>query len=275
MATSSGPSFIGIGASYAGLPQVVSWLGEHPEISDHVRAYNFFNTSHFERHGYTWYEAQIEATKPSKGLIGDCSAGYLTHTETPERIVRRYPQAKLFALVRHPLDRALAAYEAAKQTDQQARKKTATEYLASQPHLQTDGWYADALYHYFSYYSPLQLHVIVYEDLVANPLKEMSVLYDFLGVDKNFIPKNLSQFAPPPDEPKHPSLLYRGRRVIQKLYRRVFPVQVLPLFPSHAEFQSLQTEAERAIFLQSFAQKTKPLANYLGRDMVAFWELET
>lgn len=83
---------------------------------------------------------------------------------------------------------------------------TCAQYLTTHPQAQLDGFYGTHLSQYFSFYSPLQLYVIVYEDFQTEPLLSIQKLYDFLELDASCIPKRLEAYAPPPEEPKH-----RGR----------------------------------------------------------------
>lgn len=188
----NGPTFIGIGAAHAGLSTVAGWLAEHPEIADRVPALHFFSTDSYEKKGLLWYEAQLQSTREKPNfLTGECTAQYLYDSDTPARIVSDYPDTKLFVLLRHPVDRMVAEYVSCKSTDRTALEHSFVTYLSQHPALFTRSQYATALAPYFAYYSPRQLLVLHYEEIVLQPLAMLERLYHFLGVEKTFVPKAL------------------------------------------------------------------------------------
>jgi hypothetical protein len=269
-----GPSFIGIGASHAGLTQITKWLSEHEAIADTIPAVNFFNTEAYTKKGLDWYETTVShGYSQSDCLYGDVSSSYLVSSQTPNRIASTYSNTKLFVVVRHPLKRAVATYLARQKIDKKAQTLSAAAYLSAEPVIQLESCYADHLAHYYEYYAPVNLHVVVYEDLVADPLKTMSELYAYLEVDKNFIPKSLRHLAPPPEPPKHPGLIKRAIMRGKKIYKKLTVRPVGPLFDNDPNLSTLLTEAECTLFLQSMYPATDRLSHLLGRDMVAFWEL--
>lgn len=267
------PSFIGIGASFSGLKVVTNCLATHPEISSTILAHNFFSTDLFAKKSLAWYETQLAGSK--KGLqSGDCSPGYLVTPGTAEKIVTSYPDTKLFVVVRNPIDRAIAQYEQARATGKIGRNIPCTRFITALPSAQTDGFYGQHLHEYFIYYSPLQLHIIIYEELVENPLKVVQTLYEFLDIDPHFIPKQLAMYAPPPEEPKHPSRLYRLRHGLARLIKHYMKKPPLAVFAPAYQKLNYFTPAELQVFTAACAVDARHLTNLLHRDMTAFWDLE-
>ncbi len=269
------PQFIGIGAGYAGLAKVSAWLEAHPNIVDRVPAANFFNTDLFTKKGTSWYEDFLTRFHKDIQLCGDCSPSYLTSTVAPKRIVETYPDTKLFVILRHPIRRALAEYKALQDIDKVAREQSPAHYLATHPNLQIQGFYIDHLEAYLAYYSPLAMRFIYYEDLVANPLSVMQDLYDFVGVDKNFIPKDLIRYAPPEDEPKNPGLIKRNYHRLKKAYKKYKQSKVPDLFPADSTLDALISPDEWAVFTKAFLPATDRLSYVVGRDMSVFWGLRS
>lgn len=265
------PHFIGIGAAHAGLSLVAAFLEEHPAIADTVAAHNFFNTTAYDTKGLAGYRAALTAAGP--GLVGDCSPGYLTDARVPERIVAAFPDAKLFVVVRHPLARALADYDRRRGIDAKASRTAAVPYLLQHPEVQSYGFYAEHLQPFFAYYSPLQLSVIFYEDLVEDPLGTMQRLYEFLEVDKNFVPRQLRGFAPPPEDPKHPGLIKRLFLRIGKLRRRLTVPPAQTPFGRDATLRALVSPADWDRFSAVYVRDATHLSHLLSRDMVAYWAL--
>lgn len=269
------PQFIGLGAGYAGLGHVTRWLEDHPQIADKIPVANFFNTAIYEKKGLEWYKQHINTAKKPGQLLGDCTPGYLSSEKAAERIVQAYPDAKIFVILRNPLKRALAEFIARQNIDAKARNVTAVQYLTTHPELQTQGFYIDHMSNYLAYYSPLVLHVIFYEDLIANPLSEMQRLYEFVGVDKHFIPKALERFAPPPDEPKNPSRIKRMIIKIKKVKEDYKNRQQSVLFEPEPDILGYMSELDRKLFLKAFKAPTERLSHVLGNDMCVYWEVDT
>lgn len=269
-----GPAFIGIGASHAGLAQVTKWLSEHEAIADIIPAGNFFNTDAFTKKGLDWYETRIGCGhQPAAILCGDVTPGYLLHHDVPHRIATSYGDTKLFLIVRHPLKRALQAYIANQTIDKAASNLSAGAYLSKESAIQTESCYADHLAYYYEYYAPVNLHIIVYEDLVADPIKTMQSLYAYLEVDAQVIPKGLKHLAPPPEPPKNPGLIKRTIIRGKKLYKRLRERPIGPLFPSEPDMDTLLSPEEKQLFIASMRPATDRLSHMVGRDMLSFWDL--
>lgn len=270
-----GPAFIGIGASHAGLSQITTWLTQHDEIADTILAHNFFNTDAFEKKGLSWYETRVNVNHgKTDQLTGDVSSGYLVDQRVPARIAQNYGDTKLFMVIRHPLKRALAAYLAHQTIDKSAESLSAAAYLAKQPAIQLESCYADYLAFYSEYYAPVNLHIIVYEDLVADPLKTMANLYEYLEVKKDFVPKGLRHLVPPPEPPKHPGPIKRTILRVKRLYKKLRERPVGPLFPNEPDIELLLTPEQVELFTASMRPATDRLSHMMGRDMVAVWGLE-
>ena len=266
------PQFIGIGAEHAGLGIVVRLLTAHPGISDTIPALNFFNTDAFEQKGTDWYESHFLKEAPAE-LQGESSPGYLKSSGVASRIVSLYPDTKLFVIVRNPLERAIAQYQHACMTKKISKQISCARYLTTYPNAQTAGFYGKHLHDFFAYYSSLQLHVIVYEDFVSDPLKVMQALYGFLEVDTNFIPKALAHYAPPPDEPKHRGRISRLIHVCIGLIKKIKRRTVIPITPPAIVVGEYLSPSEIITFKRAFAVDSTHLTNLLHRDMPVFWDL--
>ncbi len=266
------PLFVGIGAAHAGGGELMSWLAEHPLVADKIPALNFFQQSKAEAKGVAWYEEQLRGHAKSVHLYGDYSAGYLVSPHVPEQIATSFPDAKLLVILRHPVRRALAEYLARKKTDRQAATLGAAAYLQNCPELLAYGQYAKHLAPYFEYYSPLQLQVLFYEEMIAAPLATYETVCKFLEVDHTFIPKALRPYAPPPEEPKHPSIFWRAKHGVKKLYKRLFVKEAGPLFPAEHTYGTLLTQEQWNHFEAALLPDTTALSHLLKRDMPAFWQ---
>lgn len=268
------PQFIGIGGKGCGLALVTELLDVHPQINSPIPSLRFFSTNAYTDKELTEYVDAL-CLVPPPAVCGESCPEYLTTKGVEERIAHTYPDAKLFAVVRNPIDRAIVEYEHAKAAKKIPKGMSCAQYMTNYPESQTDGFFGRHLMRYFSIYTSLQLHVIVYEDFVKEPLKVMQQLYAFLDIDTEFVPKRLIAYAPAPEEPKHPGRIKRLFKLIGKLFKKIHPKKeygpLTPPLPNHEHYLS---PSELPIFKATFAADAKQLSNLLHRDMVVEWNLE-
>jgi Sulfotransferase domain len=268
------PQFIGIGGKGCGLALVTELLDVHPQINSPIPSLRFFSGSAYGEKDLTEYVAAL-CLAPHPAVCGESCPEYLTTNGVAERIAHTYPDTKLFAVVRNPIDRAIVEYQHAQAAHKLPRGMSCAQYLTNNPESQTDGFFGRHLTNYFSIYTSLQLYVIVYEDFAREPLKVMQGLYDFLEIDKEFIPKRLVSYAPPPEEPKHPGKIARLIKLIGKLFKKVHPKKefgpLTPPAPNHANYFKPE---ELKVFKTTFAADAAQLSNLMHRDMVVEWNLE-
>jgi hypothetical protein len=102
------PDFLILGAQKAGTTALYAYLRWHPEITGP----SWKEVSYFDRHyrrGLSWYRGHFPIGAGDR-LVGEASPGYLFHPLAPERVRATVPDAKLIALLRDPVDRALSHY---------------------------------------------------------------------------------------------------------------------------------------------------------------------
>lgn len=105
----SHPKFIGIGGKGSGLSVLSSLLEAHPAVTGPIPSLEFFCHDCSEKNSLAHYESTLKLATATP-ISGECCPQYLTSREAPARIVAAYPDTKLFAVVRNPLDRAIEEY---------------------------------------------------------------------------------------------------------------------------------------------------------------------
>jgi hypothetical protein len=185
------PDFIGLGAQKSGSSWIYACLHEHPEICIPTKEIHFFSRERNWSKGYEWYESQFERCSQSK-RAGEFSTTYLFDEQTPERIHRRYPNARLIACLRNPMDRAFSNYindikagAVSPDTKFMAAVKQHPEYIEQ-------GRYAIQLKRYSDFFGRDQFLVLLHEDSRSDPLSFMQSIYEFLGVAKSYVPSLLN-----------------------------------------------------------------------------------
>jgi hypothetical protein len=213
------PDFLVIGAQKSGTTSLHSSLIQHPQIFGAcVKEVHFFDKN-FSK-GDLWYRAHfpIRHTVPSGCIVGESSPYYLFHPHAPERIRGELPHAKLIAILRNPVERAISHYfhEAKKSREDlpimeallaedgriepEVEKMLEDERFYSRVHrsysYKRRGVYIEQLSRYREYRDNGQLLVLASEEFFTEPHRVLEEVFAFLGVDPTFVcgdirPKNV------------------------------------------------------------------------------------
>ena len=198
------PDFLIIGAQKAGTTALYAYLRRHPAITGP----SWKEVSYFDRHygrGEAWYRGNFPNRVRARGkLVGEASPSYIFHPLGPERVKALVPEARLVALVRHPVDRALSHYhhevalgrEPLRFEDaldaEEDRLRGEEERLAADPSYFSRAWwshayksrgrYAEQLERWLAVFPREQLLILPSEDLGGEPERTHARVLDFLGV---------------------------------------------------------------------------------------------
>ena len=207
------PDFLGIGAAKAGTTALHHYLAQHPEISMSRRKEpNFFiadeQPPQFGGPGdrtiinrdVIWrladYHRQFAGARAGQ-MLGEISPRYLGTPGAAERIFARLPQARLFAILRQPAERAWSHFRM-RRRDGFEPCATLEEAIADEPRRIAENWasgrylergaYAAHLEPYLRLFPREHLRVYLYDDLVADSNGLLRSLFTFLGVAPDFAP---------------------------------------------------------------------------------------
>jgi len=208
------PNFLVIGAQKAGTTSLYHYLDQHPQIfmspvkepgffALENKEINFCGPGDSQEYRYvvndlSSYKKLFEG-KANEIAIGEATTWYLYSPLAPKLIKDYVPKAKLIAVLRNPVDRAYSAfmhatrdgYEEVSDFGQALEKEdwriqNNWGYLWHYKHM---GFYASQIKRYLNYFDRNQLKVYLYEDLDNNPIDLLNNIYDFLNVNKTFIPE--------------------------------------------------------------------------------------
>jgi hypothetical protein len=130
------PQFIGIGGKGCGLALVTELLDVHPQINSPIPSLRFFSTDAYTNKELTEYVEAL-CLVPPPAVCGESCPEYLTTKGVEERIAHTYPDAKLFVVVRNPIDRAIVEYQHARATKKIPVTMSCAQYLTNVPTAQT------------------------------------------------------------------------------------------------------------------------------------------
>ena len=176
------PDFIVIGAQKSGTTSLCALLGHHPEIHMCSMKETHFFTYRYDR-GWQWYESRFKP-KPGEVMIGEGTPSYtcaVQHSETPGRIARHLPQAKLIYIVRHPIRRIESHYV---QKVANGRKWSSfEEALRTHEPIIDSSKYWKQVDCYRQHYHDDQILLLFLDDLQSDAGAVLRRCFEFLGVD--------------------------------------------------------------------------------------------
>ena len=193
--------FIGIGASKSGTTWLTDCLFEHPEVSfsepKEVRYFNetvsfarkYVNKDHNKP--FSWYKKHFLHCKKDN-LIGEFSPHYLYDEKAPALIKQHFPDVKLIVCLRNPMDRAYSEYGMHRYYTL-AEKRSFEDALEEEAEYIGKGLYFEQLQRVLQYFPKDRMHVILFDDIVADPESVLKKLLYFLGVDSSLAPELIQQ----------------------------------------------------------------------------------
>ena len=207
------PNFLIVGAAKSGTTSLYQYLKQHPEIyMSPVKEPRFFAFEGAapdfagpgdDRENRTTITTLEEYQKLFEGVtaeraIGEASPPYLYIPQTPQRIARHIPAAKLVAILRQPADRAFSNYldkrssgdephdEFSRALDDEPQR--IAENWSFSWHYAARGYYHRQLRPYFETFPREQIRVFLYEELETDAAAVVKEIFRFLEVDDTFVP---------------------------------------------------------------------------------------
>jgi len=172
------PDFIIVGAPKCGTTALVSYLSQHPDIYMPKTEVKYYNYNY--DNGIMWYSDHFE----SGYINGEKTASYFYNTEALLRIKKDNPDCKLILLLRNPIDRAYSYYWMARYAMREDYLlKTFDEVLDLETKEVLEyGLYVKYLKNLYKIFSKDQIKIVLFEDYIKNPVKEINNVFSFLNV---------------------------------------------------------------------------------------------
>ena len=189
----------------AGTTSLHHILDSHPGVFIPRPEIFFFDADDFEEHaeqsrrpdGTWWFRnfaAELELALPdyhahfapaaADQLIGEDSTTYLTAAQAPARIARLCPQAKIVISLRDPVARAWSHYWHLVRSGRAVLDFEST-LISGRGTLLKRSTYPPALLRWREHLPAEQIHVLIFEEFVAQPQAHLDALCEFLGLPKS------------------------------------------------------------------------------------------
>jgi hypothetical protein len=182
--------FLIVGAQKSGSTSLRAFLEEQEkDIFILNRELHFWNRNgqYQDGAGLNAYLENFAEAKPNQ-IKGEKSPSYLVSKEAPERIHKHFPEVKIIAILRNPIDRAYSAYwhgrrvgaiEASTTFGQAVRNYKVNQ---GKPYgdLVSAGFYSEQIARYLNFFPLKQLHVISFESTLTQSGDELHGVLKFL-----------------------------------------------------------------------------------------------
>lgn len=188
------PDFIGIGAMKAASTWIFTCLNEHPEICmGETKEIHFFDQLHDYRKGVEYYSSFFNHCNSNK-IKGEFTPSYIHREGAAQRIYHCFPQIKLIACLRNPVNRAYSEYRyAVQQKGKLSLYSSFKEAIERDLPFREKGYYYQQLKEYFDLFPAENIKVMIFQHLKKNPTEFIQEIYSFLDLDNaEYIPSTVS-----------------------------------------------------------------------------------
>ncbi|MBA3232551.1 MAG: sulfotransferase [Propionibacteriales bacterium] len=193
------PNFLYIGTSKAGSTWLFNALAIHPDVYLASSKGLYYFDQHFGN-GPEWYRAHFTGDE-GKRAVGEISHSYLSSPAAADRIAVAYPDMRLLACLREPVDRAFSDYlDLVKNGQHDGSFETALERF---PRLIDRGRYATHLQRYVDAFPRHQLQVGLFDDLRADAQAYADDVFAFLQIQRLELPSAALKGRMPAGSPRN------------------------------------------------------------------------
>ena len=206
------PNFFIVGAARSGTTSLYNYLDQHPEVyMSPVKEPNFYFLEGVAdqiqgKASKAWLRTCVTTRREYLALfrgitnekaIGEASVFYLSRDTAAQAIHRDVPHARIFAALRHPVERAYAAYLGLRLAGGEP-SRSFREALDRDVERPPSKWYSgrylyDGLYHehlsrFFSLFDRTRIHTHLFDDFTTDPMGVVQSIFSQLGIDAGFEP---------------------------------------------------------------------------------------
>jgi hypothetical protein len=271
------PDFVGIGALKAGTTFLDTLLRPHPELSfpRFLKEAEFF-TAHYER-GLDWYAGLF--APPDGRLRGEISPQYMADPRAPQRVWDTNPEARILANLRNPVARTVSQYR--HWVQETGYPHGFATFLVEHPNAVERSEYHRVLTPWIERFGADRVELIVFEDLVTEPMRTVRGVFGFLGVDDEFVPPDPDTAVNVTFSPRFPRAYALAKRTGNRLRaghgaRAVHAAKRVGLDRMFRAGQRQQqeppvTQEDRDLLAQRLRPDVEALSELLGRDLDREW----
>ena len=197
--------FLLIGAQKCATTWIYHCLNEHPElyVGGGKNETYYFGGKTFNQKGLDWFEG-LFADAYAGQKLGSASVDYIWDVESIELARKQYPDIKIIAVLRNPVERTISAFYwlmrkniiEVGSIDDGIRKaiddyKTGSDTIYSE--LIRRSLYTDAIIDLHEKFDKDHIRLISFDDIQNTPKTVLHSIYSYLDVSTGFIPTSLKR----------------------------------------------------------------------------------
>lgn len=197
--------FLLIGAQKCATTWIYHCLNEHPElyVGGGKNETYYFGGEVFNQRGFEWFESLFSDASVDQKL-GSASVDYIWDVDTIEQAHRQYPNLKIIAALRNPVERTISAFYwlmrkniiEVKSLEDGIRKaiddyKSGSETIYSE--LIRRSLYTDAILELHQRIDRDNIKLILFDDIQNTPKRAIHGIYTFLNVSPDYIPSSIKR----------------------------------------------------------------------------------
>ncbi len=196
--------FIGIGSARCATTWIFKCLNEHPQIcGSKIKELNYFITDRpkghplygkIEQRKRNLFNKGIESYMecfshcPKESVRGEFTAYYMNDPKSADLIYQSFPNVKIIACLRNPIERAHSYYWFARKFLGWEKNKTFKEALKNNSEFYVEGgMYYKQLKRYFDLFPRENIGIFFVDDIKKDPIEFIQKIYSFLGVNDKFV----------------------------------------------------------------------------------------
>lgn len=218
------PDAIGLGFRRCASSWVHSVLSGHGEIQKPKDGLHFFSAE-YER-GIEWYSDHFSAAPSSKIAVEfSVSYSYPAYCDQVARRIKQHaPKAKLFAIIRDPIERAFSDYLRSTRSLEIPSSLTFEQALERFPVYLDRSMYGRILSPFFELFPADQIYIASYRDLAEDTNSFLQSFFAFLNVSPGFDIPEVEQRMPQGQKVKSPFLnrtVFAVKSTADSIFNRV------------------------------------------------------
>lgn len=208
------PDFLIIGAQKCGTTSLYDGITQHPQmLPAEKKGLHYFDANYHK--GPNWYRMYFPllSEKAVNAITGEATPYYIFHPQAAGRIAALVPHAKLIAILRNPVHRAISHYfheyrkgketlpivEAFQREGERVQAELARmtiddtyQSAALQTFAYTmRGLYYQQLMRYAKFFPRDQILILQSEQFFQHPVETMQAVFEFLHLDPAFVPPDM------------------------------------------------------------------------------------
>jgi hypothetical protein len=176
------PNFLVIGAQRAGTTLLHRILEGHGKVYVPYRRKEIHYFDFYFDRGSNWYSAFFpdELQMSRYEAIGEVTPDYMFDVRVPDRIRTLLPECRFVLSLRNPVDRAFSWYRFCLRSFNEQRGPD--QFFSEEEQCLKRGLYSEQLMRYSRTFPKSPFLILIYEELVTNPLPQLQALAAFLGL---------------------------------------------------------------------------------------------